>query len=121
MKGIITIVSIPCKRESTCARNFLHNHNIFHRHVSIPCKRESTCARIMDLAVVNTPPVGFHSLQTGKHMCTTETDTETETHPDRFHSLQTGKHMCTKTKLISGKFAEEQVSIPCKRESTCAP
>ncbi len=60
----------------------------------------------------------FNSLQTGKHMCTASDPMVGERASRCFNSLQTGKHMCTKT-LKKGLEAKE-VSIPFKRESTCA-
>ena len=112
------VVSIPFKRESTCARqwNFCGRgaqrrfHSLqtgkhmctilrsifslsFFTCVSIPFKRESTCALNQFPSVA---PAGssFHSLQTGKHMCTELQDGDTVEWYG-FHSLQTGKHMCT--------------------------
>ena len=38
-----------------------------------------------------------------------------------FNSLQTGKHMCTKLDRINEYGEIITVSIPFKRESTCAP
>ena len=38
--------------------------------VSIPFKRESTCALLPDCPEVEVQEKGFNSLQTGKHMCT---------------------------------------------------
>ena len=62
--------------------------------VSIPCKRESTCA--LTHSRKQSPPAS---------RC--------------FHSLQTGKHMCTYLRSAK-EYARPIVSIPCKRESTCA-
>ena len=139
-----------------------------YSEVSIPFKRESTCAPVIDtttalgLFLFPFPSNGkahvhsgiffallilvfcFHSLQTGKHMCTKEKPVETPGE-EGFHSLQTGKHMCTKVmktqfssslilfpfpsngkahvhaKSIYTELLEDgRVSIPFKRESTCA-
>ena len=78
-------LSIPFKRESTCARRKdfkfqfpsngkAHVHSIIDRNISAAAS--------------------FNSLQTGKHMCTFRSShIRSGTH--RFNSLQTGKHMCT--------------------------
>ena len=66
-------------------------------------------------------PICFHSLQTGKHMCTDSKLTKIK-HGICFHSLQTGKHMCTEpSRHCLPRPEYRKVSIPFKRESTCAP
>ena len=92
----------------------------FHgARVSIPCKRESTCAHGRRNKRSKSWTGRFHSLQTGKHMCTMA-DRFSLSFFWSFHSLQTGKHMCTK--ICKGICLKTliSVSIPCKRESTCA-
>ena len=84
-------VSIPCKRESTCAQKPEEEEGVISFLVSIPCKRESTCAHYQKVMLIGRQ--SFHSLQTGKHMCT----------------------VAPKPKEVA-----KTVSIPCKRESTCA-
>ena len=111
--------------------------------VSIPFKRESTCALEGRPIEVNIWCQGFNSLQTGKHMCTSMEYLNHKKHEDRFNSLQTGKHMCTVnvqrkqsgaassfnslqtgkhmcTKKVEFNVGYNLVSIPFKRESTCA-
>ena len=79
-----------------------HVHGIIGGHkddevetVSIPFKRESTCAHGSVLSDISAVAKSFNSLQTGKHMCT--------------KMLQSPEH-----------FRRSSVSIPFKRESTCA-
>ena len=74
------------------------------------------CTRVRKGIIENTS-TRFHSLQTGKHMCTLRKMGK-EVVWRSFHSLQTGKHMCTNTDRP--KHGVLFVSIPCKRESTCA-
>ena len=62
------VVSIPFKRESTCAQG-IGMLFLFGMLVSIPFKRESTCAQSSS-AMAETLYLSFNSLQTGKHMCT---------------------------------------------------
>ena len=137
-------VSIPFKRESTCAQikqpliwlipllSSFHSlqtgkHMGTHTHgtadfgdgVSIPFKRESTCARRLYIAEWYPVRKRFHSLQTGKHMCTEPLKASSVTVTDCFHSLQTGKHMCTGNEATPA-VEQQEVSIPFKRESTCA-
>ena len=88
--------------------------------VSIPFKRESTCA-LKHIDLEATFVYGFNSLQTGKHMCTdvwngffplskefqfpsngkahvhTSGISSSGTLALCFNSLQTGKHMCTRS------------------------
>ena len=88
--------------------------------VSIPFKRESTCAlELAEDAEIKSGALGFHSLQTGKHMCTNQRRNNVIVSRPGFHSLQTGKHMCTHRR-IGQRHVSENVSIPFKRESTCA-
>ena len=70
------IVSIPFKRESTCALELIRRNSalsaVMAIEVSIPFKRESTCAlTLFNFSTLLTKlSNGFNSLQTGKHMCT---------------------------------------------------
>ena len=117
--AFFSCVSIPFKRESTCAQSNVKGHSVYRgRQVSIPFKRESTCALSCDYPGCKKkkfqfPSNGkahvhrkkkeegsdgdnqrFNSLQTGKHMCTLS-PLSAPSPPTRFNSLQTGKHMCT--------------------------
>ena len=111
-------VSIPFKRESTCALVVIGLYLLLHSKVSIPFKRESTCAhyrRIRNPVAV----FGFHSLQTGKHMCTKyrhkeETWIQTVSIPFKREST------CARIYPSCNWDLQEVVSIPFKRESTCA-
>ena len=98
-----------------------HSHCTVSRHdVSIPFKRESTCAlRGQRNTNQNLDAVLFQFPSNGK----------AHVHEQRlvdtllmfgFNSLQTGKHMCTITRRKTVNHLLIRVSIPFKRESTCA-
>ena len=113
-----TKVSIPCKRESTCALGVSGNH---HRVHTFPFPANGKAhVHEAERAALNAEYSSFHSLQTGKHMCTDARGGNCEDDGQRFHSLQTGKHMCT-ARAWHFLPVFNLVSIPCKRESTCAP
>ena len=88
--------------------------------VSIPFKRESTCAlyRGNNLYV---QPCSFNSLQTGKHMCT-ENDALGKNLIIEVSIPFKRESTCARNPVGNNRrWHREEVSIPFKRESTCAP
>ena len=92
--------------------------SVLLKRVSIPFKRESTCAPNNDDNVVTTTTRSFYSLQTGKHMCTAIDGFRRD--KAQIVSIPF-KRESTCARLAISIFASIIiVSIPFKRESTCA-
>ena len=85
--------------------------------VSIPFKRESTCAQRVEKFRLKTLQ-SFNSLQTGKHMCTA-IGQGFEKLLEAFQFPSNGKAHVHEVEEAAEE-EEEEVSIPFKRESTCA-
>ena len=119
-KRLLKAVSIPCKRESTCAPGGVDD---MRRSgciaVSIPCKRESTCAR-MPPNFSSRTSTKFPFPANGKaHVHYSQTPIPPH-HDEKFPFPANGKAHVHNYIVISCFYHRHRVSIPCKRESTCA-